>query len=324
MPEGEAVITLRARRQHLFTSAAALVVFLVPAIYVMSLQRGVIGFFVGLGALGVSVLVVREDLLPVWRARLTISDRSISWHQGDRVAELALDDVLAATIEADRLGRRILLLATQGGVAHIAVQHFDRVRLAAILADKLGAERWGDASFARWAQQQPEHRAAEQADSKAISELTQALRVHQRRWVHLIGWAGVAFFGLSALLSLLARSFGSSAIFAVFAFLSVFNALSERLELDAGGITRTAPPLGEFRIRWEDVRRVEHSPMFEWIVFYGDDKRLACMGPAFWSGPDATAAVAFLRAQVRQRSIPVRSHWLVQFKIFSRNTRVRR
>jgi hypothetical protein len=313
----------RARLRTYLLRASPIVMLVVPALYVMSRERGLLGFGLGLGAMLVSVMLVKEDLLPVWRANVVVSDHSISWRQGDRMLEIAVTDIIAASIDKDRLGHDFLLLATAGGVGAVAVQFLDLDRLSVVLAERLGPDRWGPANFERWAEKQPERQAAEQADAQAIQELSRPLDVHQPRWVTAIGWMGVVFFGSLAVLSFLDRSYGSAAAYLFFFALSALNALVERAELDGDGLTRHAKPLGDYSIRWDEVRRVEHSPMMEWIVLYGDDKHLAMMGPAYWSGPDATDAVAYFRAQIRKRNIPVRMHWSVQFKFLSRNTRIK-
>jgi hypothetical protein len=60
------------------------------------------------------------------------------------------------------------------------------------------------------------------------------------------------------------------------------------------------------------------------MVLYGSGKRLAMIGPAWWSrGPQRQEMIEFLRAQVHCRKIQTRVNPRVQLVLFCKGTRVR-
>ena len=111
-------------------------------------------------------------------------------------------------------------------------------------------------------------------------------------------------------------------LFLIFVLLGIYLLLSSgSVEMDEEGITyRTY--LAQYRIVWSEVKHIEIDRQGSNIVFCGDNKRLAALGPMFWSGSDKKLMLRLLDTQVRKGGIEIRQTEKAPYR-FSKNTKVR-
>ena len=142
-------------------------------------------------------------------------------------------------------------------------------------------------------------------------------------WImRVAGWAGLTFFTSVSVDALLT---GQGNLFALFigptllAGISIFN--WGVTIFDSEGVTRRTM-IGTWRIRWDELRRVEISPLNIWLVLEGRKKRVALSGPALWPGAEREEMLTILRAQAEHRHIPLQRTVTSLFKP-SRNSRTK-
>jgi hypothetical protein len=96
--------------------------------------------------------------------------------------------------------------------------------------------------------------------------------------------------------------------------------LSGSVDMNGQSVTLVSP-LGHYRIQWDEVTQIESGRFSDWLIFYGNDKRLAFMGPIMWSKSSREQALRFVQAQVQQRKIAFKQIRSALPK-FSKNTRI--
>lgn len=57
-------------------------------------------------------------------------------------------------------------------------------------------------------------------------------------------------------------------------------------------------PLRSYKIKWNEVQYIEIDRQGSNIVFGGENKRLAMIGPAYWSGKDRIDTHRLIKAQI--------------------------
>jgi hypothetical protein len=64
--------------------------------------------------------------------------------------------------------------------------------------------------------------------------------------------------------------------------------------------------LGYYRIRWDEITRVEADEQQGSLVFHGNRKHLAIPGPFGWSGLEKEVMREFMKSQIMNRGIPLK------------------
>jgi len=97
-----------------------------------------------------------------------------------------------------------------------------------------------------------------------------------------------------------------SLLFLGFAGLSLYCVVATgSVVLDERWIVQTCV-IGTFQIFWEEVVAIDRDPQSNGLVFRGRGKRLAILGPRWWSSRSRAPAWAFIDAQAAARQIPIR------------------
>lgn len=137
----------------------------------------------------------------------------------------------------------------------------------------------------------------------------------------VLGWIVVAFCVFAIVGSWNAGAYNASLLFLVFAGLGVYLILgSGSMHLDSDYITYHLP-LRSYQIKWNEVRHIEIDAGGGNMVFAGDDKRLAVIGPAFWSGKDKIYLHKYMNEQLDKYNLEVRVTAKAMFRL-SKNTRL--
>lgn len=134
----------------------------------------------------------------------------------------------------------------------------------------------------------------------------------------VIGWLGIFVATCVAIGLYRAHEYGPIWFCAAFVALSLIPLLmSGEMIFDHEAVTHRCR-LGTFRMRWSDVREIEHGAGT--LVLIGDGCRFVIGSPMFWSGPEKSQAWKLLVRKVEaSRIIPVPSntadykwHWNVR------------
>ncbi len=137
----------------------------------------------------------------------------------------------------------------------------------------------------------------------------------------VVGWIGVVLFTFGSAGALSAGAYGPSLLFLVFVALGGYIILaSGSMQMTSDFITYHLP-LRSYQIKWNEVRYIEIDAGGGNMVFVGDDKRLAVLGPAFWSGKDKIYLNEFMGKQLDKYDIEVRVTAKAMFRL-SKNTKL--
>jgi hypothetical protein len=127
-----------------------------------------------------------------------------------------------------------------------------------------------------------------------------------------IGWIGVLFFAGMLLLSVVAPDLPIATRLTGLIFFPLFLLMMIFLIIGVGPITMddTAVSyicwLGSYRIRWDEITRVDADKEQGSVVFHGYRKHLAIPGPFGWSGPEKEIMREFMIKQITSRGIPMK------------------
>lgn len=80
--------------------------------------------------------------------------------------------------------------------------------------------------------------------------------------------------------------------------------------------------LGHYKMKWDEINRIEHTRRGSNFVFYGENKQLVIPGFITWSGGDRDQMQKYLQAQIAERSIETKVTFLAEFKR-SKNVKVK-
>lgn len=137
----------------------------------------------------------------------------------------------------------------------------------------------------------------------------------------LIGWGWFAFCVAGLLLTLWYELYSQAAVAAVAALFGAYMALnSGTFDIDNDGITRTSS-FGRWRIRWDEITRVEIAEVEGTMVLHGDNKRFILSSPGGWDATVKDAAFAFVSGQLEARNLPPQPSGAAAYK-FMKNTRI--
>jgi len=141
--------------------------------------------------------------------------------------------------------------------------------------------------------------------------------------VKVVGWLGVAFSTFCTAGALSAGARGSALVFIAFAALGVFTILtSGSMQVDSHSI-RYYLPLRSYQIKWNEIRSMEIDRQGYNMVFVGDNKRLAIIGPGYWSRRNKLETLNLIGTQIDKYGIQILPTQKALFRL-SRNTRIER
>ena len=136
-----------------------------------------------------------------------------------------------------------------------------------------------------------------------------------------MGWITVAFSLFCSVGAWSAGDYRPSLLFLIFGALGGYLILgSGSMLVDATFITYHLP-LRSYEIKWKEVRYIEIDAGGGNMAFVGDNKRLAVIGPAFWSGKDKIYIQKLVGEQLDKYEIEVRVTAKAMFRL-SKNTRL--
>ena len=152
------------------------------------------------------------------------------------------------------------------------------------------------------------------------AEMTRVLII-KHAYPKLVGWASVAFFLFCTVGSWSAGARLQAPLFLIFVALGIYILLgSGSMQVDSDSI-RYYLPLRRYQIKWNEVQYIEIDRQGSSMVFFGENKKLAVIGPMYWSGINRFDVGRLIAAQIDRYGIEVRTTEKAIFRL-SKNTKV--
>jgi hypothetical protein len=140
--------------------------------------------------------------------------------------------------------------------------------------------------------------------------------------VKVVAWICITFFLFCAVMSWRAGQGRLSPFFLIFVALGIYLLLfSGSVEMDRQTVTYRTP-LAQYHIGWDEVSHIEIDRQGGNIVFCGANKRLAALGPMFWTGKDKMEMLMLVASQLDERGIKTHQTEKAMFRR-SKNTKLR-
>ena len=271
----------------------------------------------GVGLLALLVVGLYDYALPMLLNWLKLEAEGVICSINGRRLQVYWTEVLAVWMI--RRGRHpFLCLGTHQGTAMIPLRFLDTQAVWKGVRARVNPAALETSAFQRL----PDYRQWANTRDSLVTRETAPRQVVDHWIVQVAGWGSLGF---SVLASLDAINSGSPAIAWLFVPLGVLSILWIMnwgiTEFDHEGVRRRTL-LGSWRIRWDELERVEIDPMETLLVLEGGKKRLVISGPALWIRSGLREALTMLQAQCEHRGIPIR-HSLRALLKLSRNMRVK-
>ena len=138
--------------------------------------------------------------------------------------------------------------------------------------------------------------------------------------IRVVASVGIIFFLFCGVMSWRADDGWPTFLFVGFMLVGVYLLMTGSVEMDAQHVAYRTP-VGTYRIKWDEVSRIETDAQGGNIVFWGADKRLNVVGPGYWSGKDKLEMLMFLTRQIEEYGIEVVETQKAMFRL-SKNTKV--
>ncbi|MBW2037948.1 MAG: hypothetical protein JRI41_10850 [Deltaproteobacteria bacterium] len=286
----------------------------VAPIYVYPGVGKFIGPFIGVI---LAWLIFRQDILPMCRTHLIFEDDSLSGWVDGYSFRVFWDDIVAAQFHK-MSAQSYLFLVTSDGAFNISLKYLNAAQIWKLVQSRVRPSALKEGAY----KELPAYNEWVSANAELISSVDVPLRVKSHWLIRVVGWGGIVFFLSLAVLF----SWGTGIGFYSFFFLGMsmlgvaLLLLDGSVEMDSHAVTY-ATPLGRYKMRWEEIQRIEYDLYQSWLVFYGGHKRLALWGPGYWLGEDRARMYEFLIAQIQQRDIEMRYNEWAVFKLSSRSAR---
>ena len=319
-------LTFRTLRKHWISAIASgillLLFFPLGLEYILPGIGAYIGVAIWLGSL---YIALRQDLLPMWYSYLSIDKDGLSGKSDKESYKIYWADIMAAKLVQDKAIPPYLRIAIDKDEFYIPLRFMDVKQIWQRIQEYVAPNILGDTAYEKWIEKQEFYGDLIESSAEFIQNVKLPLRTQQKGLITVLGWFFVIAFAGIALMSILLASFHwfPVSVFTIFAIFSSSTILPDIVEMDAQKITHIIPPFGKYQIFWDEVERIEHSRGLDRLIFYGNNKRLAMMGPSLWAKPSGEVVDALLQAQVLQRKIETRVNPTPSFIVFSKNTRVK-
>lgn len=208
----------------------------------------------------------------------------------------------------------LLLLATQDRMVRFDMTGFDKTAVWQALQtyapqDTLQPEAYKNLTF---------YQLQEQGLREKWSTLTSPVSVHLPLFFRLL-------FGSSFILSMFGIFMTRDGVRLLLIFPALlfgYSFLASLITLSLDKDTITVKKLwATHQIPFSEIYLVEISPDYSTVVFYGDQKRLACLGAQYWHGRQKDDFILLLNRQLDERQIEVKTSWKAAFRS-SKNTRI--
>jgi len=143
----------------------------------------------------------------------------------------------------------------------------------------------------------------------------------EMRSYRIIGWGWMALCSLGLIISLFTQQYWPAAGCVVSAAFGAYMVLgSGSFDIDGEGLFHRSS-LGAWKIRWDEISRVEVGAGEGTMVLHGRNKRFILSSPGNWDESVKDAALAFVTRQLEARRIPFQVSGVAAYKIM-KNTRV--
>lgn len=272
----------------------------------------------------VCVLDFFLDTLPMIRTRLVISEDGLTSRANKELYDVKWGDIIAANLFQDN-GKQsnFIWIATNEAEYTVPLKYLDAQEIWKQVQLYVEPAKLGYKAHQSWLAENEDYQIFTKNNAEIIQTLGKPLIARPPVWFSIFGWFGLIFFGFLTTLSLSTEYCWFLAIFFVgFGMLTGLMLLPDRIEMDAGNISRVIWPFGRYRIRWDEIELIEFCGNFEWLVVYGNKKRLPMWGPGYWRHEGRKEASEFLQAQIEQRKIFIQFNKWVYFICLPKRCRI--
>lgn len=288
----------------------------VVAFYALDIQLTAVGklFFAV-----VLCIVLVQSLNFLWtklNTHLQFTESNVSGRTGRWRFDLLWSEVVVIQYQEAQNKQQsdLLLLATQDRMVRFDMTGFDKTAVWQALEtyapqDTLQPEAYKNLTI---------YQLQEQEVREKLSTHTSPVSVHLPLFFRLL-------FGSSFILTVFGvfSTRGGVRFSLVFmALLFGYSFLASLITLSLDKDTITVKKLwATHQIAFSEIHLVEISPDYSTVVFYGDQKRLACLGTQYWYGRQKDDFILLLNRQLDERQIEVKTSWKAAFRS-SKNTRI--
>jgi hypothetical protein len=317
--------TFRTKPRLLFTEVVLPLLLLGVPVFLLTPFTQVspqVWLLIGLCFVVIVVVLIRQAI-PLWRNRIRLDDDGLSGYVANigSFSVLWRDIIVAAYDEALPQNTELHLATTDNRSFFISLAPFNRVEICKIIQAQAPSAALEKDAYKNL----PNYQEWEAENIRLVSDPSEAMRVKGSLTVKGIAWFSILMCLSIAALVLLQQGnwyVGLTAIMLALTLPGIYLLimLSGSIETDGQSVTHNSP-FGHYRIRWDEIKRIESGRFADWLVFYGEDKRLAFMGPIMWSKACRDQMLRFIQAQVQQRDIETKQINSA-LPALSKNTRV--
>lgn len=283
----------------------ALAIYLLDAISILIC-------FIGLSSLTIFALY------RVWRQSLSIDAEVIQGNLTGQDIKIYWQDIIAIKLVKPLTEPNFLLVSTRVDHVTISLKDFNDKQVWQAVEQHAPPSSLEEEAYKRL----PDYNRWKDYHRDLINRHIQTLSVKTLTFYRIIFWI-VVFSCLIIILPVLLYGDPESPFCVLgFAMPSVLclALFPSSVEADMDSIGKKTW-LGRYKIRWDEIERMEHTRGLTNFVFYAEHKRLVVPGPATWSGGNGEELVEYLQAQIAERQIEVKVTFWADYK-WSKNVKV--
>ena len=264
------------------------------------------------------IFTIESFIAPQWNDILTINEIGINGLVRRRTINILWKDVKAIWQPETHSWARSILISTTRGLEEIFIGHLGRQRIWAALRKFGPPEILVPGKY----RSTYDYIKLYSLSTQVFERVDFLLRSNQYP-ARIVGWFGLFLFASMTIISIrylicFVPIYGLGLLMSIVILLGVGS-----LEFDPESITYSAW-MGQYRLRWDQILWIEQEPTGGWLLLYGENKRLGIPGPSMWSGRSKEIMRLFYQFQLLERDIMVKESIGVNFRFWSRNTRVGR
>lgn len=259
-----------------------------------------------------------SDLYKTWRQSLSIDEEAIQGHVDGVDIKIYWQDVIVMRFVKPTNQPNFLLVGTRVGDNIISLNNFNDKQVWQAVQHYAPPSSLEEEAYKRL----PDYDRWKDHHKNLINRHIPTLSVKIYTFERLI-FRIILFSCLIFMIPVLL--YGDSESHLCIYSLSIFCVLPlalfpSSIEADMDSI-RKKTWLGRYKIRWDEIERIEHTRGWTNFVFYGENKRLVIPGFMTWSGGDQEEMIEYLQAQITERSIETKVTFLADYK-WSKNVKV--
>jgi hypothetical protein len=313
-------VVLRTKLSYTLFSIINLAVVVILLVAIAALVQDVI---LRMALLGFTYLVVvyvaDRALMRLWRNKIVLDGEGMSASVDRSYLRIRWDEIEAVWQPEAVAKIGILRMTTASGTRQVYLNLFDKSRTWGAIRAHIPEPALQAGSY----KQEPSYHEFQTVLRELIANYDLPLAT-QHGPAQAFTWLGVGVLlplGLACI---------NNGLWLFVPFYLLFGMLSGvyllaigRTELDLEGITHRAW-FGRYRMAWDEIVKLESSPLDTWMILHGKGKRMSLPGIRLWSGVDRGRMLSlYMYILAEKEIVQCETQW-ADFKLFNRATRIRR